>query len=148
MIHSPSPLLLLKAWIYEILFKVKYTIFCQVAFALHLQYFQSPWAQYGPIILRMSFVYCCCSLPEFIFPPLNFHNYCKTSVTAGQKAPSLQRRKYFAQVVQEARSRAEHCSLYLVLSVSENCFPVEIMPLQECWVWKNESVSGCEALKL
>lgn len=117
-----------------------------MAFALHLQYFQSPWARYGPVILRMSFVCCCSSLAEFTFPPsLIFHNYWKTSGSAGQKALSLQRLFFFFFFWLE-RAKKQGAALSTVLSVSflsvsENWFPVENMSLQGHHVWKNKKKS-------
>lgn len=146
MIHSPTSLSLLKAWIYEILFKVKPTpFFCPVAFALRLQYFDLPWAQYGPVILGMPFVCRCCSLPKSTFSP-------RISVTIEKLLP-VQDKKLpvckvlfvcFAWEVQDAKSSVEHCSFCLILWLR---YPVSNWQHAFGRMSRKRKVAGSEGLK-
>lgn len=149
MIHSPTSLSLLKAWIYEILFKVKPTpFFCPVAFALRLQYFDLPWAQYGPVILGMPFVCRCCSLAKSTFSP-------QISVTIEQLLPVQDKKLPVCKVlfvclfVLLEKSKMQKAVLSIAPSVSfsdsDIQFPIDSMPLEGCQ--EKESVAGSEGLK-
>lgn len=115
-----------------------------MAFALH--YFQSPCVQYSLLMLRMSFVCCCYSLPEFA-PPLPWFS------TTIEKFQSVQDKKlsvckmiYFC--LSRPRSKEQTWVLVsLFLSVPENWLPVGNMPVQGIVSGGKKRVKGIWRIK-